>query len=139
MPELNLGPFSLEAPIGRGAMAEVWKGHHRERGVAVAVKVMTGSRTRFDHRVKSLFNEIRSVAQLDHPGIAWVLDYGTVRAEDLRPAADSLVDVIRIAAYARDVPDAIELAHAAQELGYEVFLNVMAVSTCTPFTTMAKR
>lgn len=81
MPELNLGPFSLEAPIGRGAMAEVWKGHHRERGVPVAVKVMTGSRTRFDHRVKSLFNEIRSVAQLDHPGIAWVLDYGIVPLE----------------------------------------------------------
>jgi serine/threonine-protein kinase len=78
VPELRLGPFALQAPIGRGAVGEVWRGHHIERGVPVAVKVMAGSRARFDSRVTALFNEVRAAAQLDHPGIAWVLDYGTV-------------------------------------------------------------
>ncbi len=80
MPELNLGPFTLERPVGRGAMGEVWKARHRDSGIPVAIKVMTAREARYDDKVKSFFNEVRAVAQLDHPGIAWVLDYGTVGA-----------------------------------------------------------
>ncbi|MEZ4319328.1 MAG: protein kinase [Myxococcota bacterium] len=81
MPDLNLGPFMLERPIGKGAMGEVWKAIHRDRGIPVAIKVMTAREARVDTKVKSFFNEVRAVAQLDHPGIAWVLDYGTVGRE----------------------------------------------------------
>lgn len=81
MPDVNLGPFQLEAPIGSGAMGEVWRARHGERGVPAAVKVLLGKQAKDPGRLKGFFNEVRSVAQLDHPGIAWVLDYGTIPAE----------------------------------------------------------
>ncbi len=64
--------------------------------------------------------------------LSCMLDMGRVAATDLRPAADSVVDVLRVATYAADVPAAIELCDHAIDLGYEVFCNVMAVTTCTP-------
>jgi serine/threonine protein kinase/tetratricopeptide (TPR) repeat protein len=81
LPELNIGPFTLERPIGRGAMGEVWKARHRDSGIPVAIKVMTARHGRIESQTKQFFNEVRAVAQLDHPGIAWVLDYGTVGAD----------------------------------------------------------
>jgi hypothetical protein len=36
-----LGPFDLTAPVGKGGMAEVWAGVHREQQVPVAVKIVT--------------------------------------------------------------------------------------------------
>lgn len=59
-------------------------------------------------------------------------DMGRIRPSDLRPASESAIDVLRVATYARDVPAAIDLLHAARALGYDVYCNVMAVTTCTP-------
>lgn len=64
--------------------------------------------------------------------ISCMLDMGRFGIDDLRPAEDSVVDVLRIASYGEDVPEAIELAHAAIDQGYEAHINVMAVSTNTP-------
>jgi 4-hydroxy 2-oxovalerate aldolase len=64
--------------------------------------------------------------------VAVMLDEGKATLDDLVPKKDSVVDIVRVATYAKDVGDAIELLHGAQELGYETFCNVMAVSTCTP-------
>jgi len=64
--------------------------------------------------------------------IACMLDVGRISLKDLRPAEDSLVSVLRVATYASDIDRAIDLLHGAQQLGYEVYCNVMAVSQCTP-------
>ncbi len=64
--------------------------------------------------------------------IACMLDMNRIRVQDLRPARDSVVDVLRLATYGQDVDAAIDILHGAQELGYEVFCNVMAVTACTP-------
>jgi tetratricopeptide (TPR) repeat protein/CheY-like chemotaxis protein len=80
MSDLHLGPFFLEAPIGRGAMGDVWKARHKDRGIPAAIKVLHGKSATNPQRLKGFFNETRAVAQLDHPGIAWVLDYGTINA-----------------------------------------------------------
>jgi 4-hydroxy 2-oxovalerate aldolase len=77
-------------------------------------------------------DDLRDVAVETNMKVAVMLDEGKARLEDLIPKKDSVVDIVRVATYAKDVPDAIELLHGAQELGYEVFCNVMAVSTCTP-------
>ncbi len=45
---------------------------------------------------------------------------------------DSVLDVIRIATYAKDMDRAMGLLDRALEAGYETFINVMAVSTLTP-------
>ena len=64
--------------------------------------------------------------------IATMFDMGKFRLEDLPPKKDSVVDILRVATYAKDAPAAVELLHGAQELGYDVHCNVMAVTTCTP-------
>jgi 4-hydroxy 2-oxovalerate aldolase len=61
-----------------------------------------------------------------------MLDMNRITKADLRPADESVIDIVRIATYAADVPGAVDILHHAKDLGYEVFCNVMAVTTCTP-------
>jgi 4-hydroxy 2-oxovalerate aldolase len=44
------------------------------------------------------------------------------------PAADSVLDMIRVAFYAHQVSEAVDMIHHAAELGYETTANLMSVS-----------
>ncbi|MCO4772294.1 MAG: protein kinase [Deltaproteobacteria bacterium] len=78
---VNLGPFQLDRPIGRGGMAQVWRATHDATGTPVAIKVVGGEATR-QHRWLARFrNEIRAVAGLRHPGIVHVHDFGEISRE----------------------------------------------------------
>jgi len=48
--------------------------------------------------------------------------------EDVIPKEDSVVDVIRVATYVKDVDKAIALANNATDKGYEATINIMAIS-----------
>jgi 4-hydroxy 2-oxovalerate aldolase len=76
--------------------------------------------------------DLAEVAERSDMKLSVMLDQGRATKEMLKPKSESVVDVIRIATYAKDVDAAIDLLHHAGELGYETFCNVMAVSTCTP-------
>jgi serine/threonine protein kinase len=56
-------------------MGLVFRGHHRDQGVPVAVKVIE---QKDGEGAKSFRNEIRAMAGLDHPGVVWVFDVGEV-------------------------------------------------------------
>jgi len=64
--------------------------------------------------------------------LSTMVDVGRIGPDDLRPAADSLIDVIRVACYAHQIDEALQLGHHALRLGYDVFCNVMAVTSNTP-------
>ena len=64
--------------------------------------------------------------------LSCMLDMGRFGVSDLRPASESVVSVLRVATYAKDIDAAVDLCEAAQDLGYEVHCNVMAVTRCTP-------
>ena len=49
-------------------------------------------------------------------------------AEDILPCEESVVDLIRVATYVKDVDKAIHLANNATDKGYECTINVMAIS-----------
>lgn len=49
--------------------------------------------------------------------------------EDIPPAQDSVVDMIRIATYIHQMPLALDMIADAHDKGYETTLNLMAVST----------
>ena len=49
--------------------------------------------------------------------------------EDIGPADDSVIDMVRVAAYIHQVPVAIEMLEYLDDLGYETCVNIMAVST----------
>jgi len=48
--------------------------------------------------------------------------------EDILPAEQSVVDMIRVATYVKDVDKAIWLANNATDKGYEATINIMAIS-----------
>ncbi len=60
--------------------------------------------------------------------IAVMQDAHKAVAEDVLPKAESVVDVIRIATYVKDVDKAIHLANNATNKGYDATINVMAIS-----------
>jgi len=55
-------------------------------------------------------------------------DIGRIEPNDIPPAKDSLLDMIRVAAYVHQIDKAIWLAEHCMEKGYEVTINLMAVS-----------
>jgi eukaryotic-like serine/threonine-protein kinase len=88
---IRVGPFVLDACVGQGGMGEVWRGHHREQTVPVAIKVITAAEARDPDVCAAFRNEVRAVARLDHPGIVRVLDYGAVDAAAERDSGGRLV------------------------------------------------
>lgn len=55
-------------------------------------------------------------------------DIGRIDYDDIPQKKDSLLDMIRVACYVHQVDKAIDLAHHCMDKGYEVTINLMAVS-----------
>ena len=60
--------------------------------------------------------------------IAVMSDIGRTRKEELLPKKDSVVDMVRIATYVHQIPEAVELIEDAHKKGYETTVNIMAIS-----------
>jgi len=60
--------------------------------------------------------------------IAVMVDIGRVDMEDIKPANESPVDMIRVATYVKDIDKAIVMSNEFAELGYETTINIMAIS-----------
>jgi 4-hydroxy 2-oxovalerate aldolase len=57
-----------------------------------------------------------------------LVDIGRIDMEDIPMAADSVIDMMRVACYVHQMDKAIELAHHCMDKGYEATINLMAVS-----------
>ncbi|AJS59696.1 aldolase catalytic domain-containing protein [Paenibacillus sp. IHBB 10380] len=57
-----------------------------------------------------------------------LVDIGRVDESDILNRADSMIDLIRVACYVKDVDKAIQLVTLFHERGYETTLNIMALS-----------
>jgi 4-hydroxy 2-oxovalerate aldolase len=57
-----------------------------------------------------------------------MVDIGRVENDDILPCEDSVIDMIRVATYVKDVDKAIDLANIATDKGYETTINIMAIS-----------
>jgi 4-hydroxy 2-oxovalerate aldolase len=55
-------------------------------------------------------------------------DIGRIDSEDIPYKKDSVLDMIRVACYAKEIDKGIALAHECLNKGYEVTINLMAVS-----------
>jgi 4-hydroxy 2-oxovalerate aldolase len=55
-------------------------------------------------------------------------DIGRVEPENIPPSKDSVLDMIRVACYVHQIDKAIALADSCIDKGYEVTINLMAVS-----------
>ena len=72
--------------------------------------------------------DLRSVAYECDTKVSVMADVGRTDYDDIIPAKDSIVSMYRIATYCKDIDKAIDLGNHAKAQGYEVAVNIMAVS-----------
>lgn len=60
--------------------------------------------------------------------ISVMADVGRVKLDDVKPASESPVDMIRVACYTKDIDKAIYMVNNFNEKGYETTINIMAIS-----------
>jgi outer membrane protein assembly factor BamB/serine/threonine protein kinase len=118
----QLGNYRLIRLLGRGGFAEVYLGEHLHLNTLSAIKVLQTQLA--DDDVKSFLIEARTIARLEHPHIVRILDFdvkegtaflvmsyaegGTLRQR--HPKA-SILPLKTIAAYVKQIADALQYAH----------------------------
>ncbi len=60
--------------------------------------------------------------------LSMMVDVGRVEKDEILPCKDSVVDMVRVATYVKDVDKAIDLVNDAVDKGYEGSVNIMAIS-----------
>lgn len=61
-----------------------------------------------------------------------MLDIGRFDPRDMVPAAESVVGAVRVACYVPQIEEAVATTRILHDLGYETFVNIMAVSEAEP-------
>ncbi|HUW59495.1 MAG TPA: aldolase catalytic domain-containing protein [Candidatus Bathyarchaeia archaeon] len=72
--------------------------------------------------------DLREVAYECPTKISVMCDVGRTDYDAFLPASESIVKLIRVATYVKEVDKAIHLAKHVKSMGYEVSVNIMAVS-----------
>lgn len=76
-----------------------------------------------DDQIKRVVEGVESKTK-----ISAMVDIGRVDMDDVRPAGESPVDMIRVACYVKDIDKAITMVNHFAEKGYETTFNIMAIS-----------
>ncbi len=76
-----------------------------------------------DDEIRRVVDEIDSEIK-----ISIMCDVGRVDLEEIKPKAESPVDMIRTASYVKDIDKAIFMVNNFAEKGYETTINIMAIS-----------
>jgi serine/threonine protein kinase len=72
----TLGQYKLEAPLGKGGMASVYRAYQASMDRYVAIKVMTPEIADDPNFVERFQREARTIGRLEHPHILPVIDFG---------------------------------------------------------------
>jgi ligand-binding sensor domain-containing protein/tRNA A-37 threonylcarbamoyl transferase component Bud32 len=122
-PGQNLGPYRIIDQIGQGGMATVYKAYHAAMDRYVAIKVLPRQLAESPEFVGRFQQEARTIANLEHPHILPVHDYGESEGitylvmrfldagtlkERLQGSAPSLAEIDRIFI---QLADALAYAH----------------------------
>lgn len=130
----KLGQYELRERLGRGGMADVYKAFQPGLERFVALKVMLGHLATDQEFIERFRREARAVAQLRHPHIVTVFDFGIerdiyymvmefIRGDNLKahianhPHGLPMDDALRIAS---QIADALEYAHRAEMIHRDV-------------------
>jgi serine/threonine protein kinase len=77
MPGSRVGPYEIEALIGRGGMGEVYRARDPRLGRPAAVKLLAPGLLSGARQIARFSREVRTGALINHPNIATVYDVGT--------------------------------------------------------------
>ena len=72
----RLGPYQIEAEIGRGGMGYVYRAVQPSLGRTVAVKTLLPQLVADEEFIERFLREARATAKLSHPGIVTIHDVG---------------------------------------------------------------
>ncbi|MCC6694192.1 MAG: aldolase catalytic domain-containing protein [Candidatus Hydrogenedentes bacterium] len=73
--------------------------------------------------------DVRDVAfKTDATKISIMCDVGRTDYDAFLPASDSVISMVRVATYTKDIDKAIHLGQHVHDLGYETTCNIMAIS-----------
>jgi serine/threonine-protein kinase len=72
----DLGHYRLQRPLGTGGMGEVWLAEHRLLKRPCAVKLVRPDRASDESTIRRFEREVRATADLRHPNVVEVYDYG---------------------------------------------------------------
>ena len=122
-PGTRLGPFAISDALGAGGMGEVWKARDTRLGRDVAIKVLPEAHAGDRERIARFQREAHLLAAFDHPNIARIYSFETVEGMGLLvmelvpgDTIKALLEagpfpLLRALEIARDVADALEVAH----------------------------
>ncbi|MFL0289893.1 protein kinase domain-containing protein [Mycobacterium sp. SMC-18] len=88
------GRYRLQRLIATGGMGQVWEGVDSRLGRQVAIKVLKAEYSTDPEFVERFRAEARTVAMLNHPGIASVYDYGETELEDSGRTAYLVMELV---------------------------------------------
>jgi serine/threonine protein kinase/tetratricopeptide (TPR) repeat protein len=116
-PGTRLGPYEIQALLGRGGMGEVYRALDTRLHREVAIKILPGALTSDAESVRRFQNEARAVASLSHPNVVPLFDVG--EQDGMRYAVTELVLGetlrVRLANAPLPVPEAVEIAAGVAE------------------------
>ncbi|MEO8098807.1 MAG: protein kinase [Acidobacteriota bacterium] len=113
-PGTQLGPYTIEGPLGQGGMGEVYRATDTRLGRPVAIKV---SSKEFNDRFE---REARAISALNHPHVCTLYDVGPnylvmefVEGETFaKLLKQSAIPLDKVLVYAMQIADALAAAHA---------------------------
>ena len=88
----QLGKYEIQAELGRGGMATVYRAYQESLNRHVAVKVLAGQLAHDGDFRQRFEREAKAVAQLDHPNILPIYDYGEDQQRDVVYFVTQLVE-----------------------------------------------
>jgi eukaryotic-like serine/threonine-protein kinase len=88
------GRYRLQRLIATGGMGQVWEGVDSRLGRQVAIKVLKAEYSTDPEFVERFRAEARTVAMLNHPGIASVYDYGETELDDSGRTAYLVMELV---------------------------------------------
>ncbi|MFC1752898.1 aldolase catalytic domain-containing protein [Thermoproteota archaeon] len=71
---------------------------------------------------------LRPIVEETHMKLSAMIDVGRVDPGDIPQESDSVLNMIRVATYVKDIDKAIDLAKRMHDKGYETTVNIMAIS-----------
>ncbi|AQR73838.1 serine/threonine-protein kinase [Sphingomonas sp. LM7] len=121
----RLGRYRIEARIGEGAMADVFRAHDPDIGRVVAIKALKPDYRRDPELGARFLREARAAGALNHPNIATIYDVGEAdgvpyiamelvegRPLDMVLQAQGRMPFERVLALGAQLSDALAYAHA---------------------------
>ncbi len=119
----RIGAYEILAPLGAGGMGEVWRAKDSRLGRDVAIKVLPEEFFEDKDRVARFEREAKSLAALNHPGIAAIHSFEEISGRHLlvmelvegegldQKIAAGALPLEESLSFARQIAEALEAAH----------------------------